>query len=161
MGILKITSIIFFIVLSSCREPRIYRHEYDHKRINIENWDLKQDTIKKAVLYSYKKNSNFKILEGKFTQVKVTNNDSRNFISLLFDSLPIINLKKDYKLIINDTVTYRLKNINTSYSISRDGPNRIDSLYNMIKSFNLNNKEYKFDKPRVFLIPKDAYTIEK
>ena len=163
MDILKTISLIilFIFLFIACKRVRRTRSNYEHKEINIKNWNIKENPIEKASLLCYSKGTDFKNIERTVVATAIIDDyQSRKITSLTFDSLPII-LTKNYKLMINDTIIYKMKNIKIDYSIVGYGPNHIDTVYNMIKSMSINNKVYKFDKPRIFTIPKDAYTIEK
>ncbi|WP_103867116.1 hypothetical protein [Aquimarina sp. I32.4] len=163
MDILKITSVIitFLFLFINCKDVKRRGYNYEHKEINLKNWNVKENPIEKVSLLCYKKGTDFKTLETTVVATAIIDDyKNRKMTSLAFDSLPIL-LNKNYKLTINDTIIYNIKNIKTDYRIDGHGPNIIDTVHNMIRSFNINNKEYNFDKPRNFLIPKDAYIIEK
>ncbi|MCD8416017.1 hypothetical protein LNJ07_11680 [Tenacibaculum dicentrarchi] len=161
MGILKTISIMitFLFLFIACKDVKRRGYNYEHREINLKNWNIKEIPIEKASLLWYKKGTDFKILERTFVSTVIIDDyKSRKMTSLVFDSLPII-LNKNYKLIINDTIIYSIKDIKTDYRIDGHGPNIIDTVHNMIKSININEKKYIFDKPRVFTIPKEAYKI--
>ena len=159
LKIIKITTVL--LLLYSCRDIKYQTYIYPHKHINIENWNIKEKPVKSAVLFCYKKDSDFKILEKKISFIKAVDNyRSHKMVCISFDSLHSINLNKDYKLIINDSLIYKLKDIKTSYTVMYHGSNNIDSVYNLMKSININDLIYKYEKPRHFFIPKDTYTLK-
>lgn len=159
MGTLKLNSIVLIIILliSSCADPEIIRYDYVHNRLAIENWDIKKDTITNAELYCYEKNNNFdKLMFISYLDTIFDRYDSHKWTYLTFHSFPDIKTDKDYKLVINDTIEYKISNIETSYIIKYHMPVSVDSVYNMIKSMNINGREYIFETPRIFIIPNDV-----
>lgn len=162
MDILRLTKIILLILLflTSCREVERNRYDYNHKKIVLEQWDSKNTHIYKISLVQYEKGTNFSSEKKEYKLDSVFDYTKEHDAIFLRFLSPILT-DKDYKLTINDSVTYRLKDIETSYKIKPYMPLSIDSVYNMIKSININGKEYFFDKPRVFTIPKEAHSSEK
>ena len=164
MGILKITSIMisFLLLFIACKDVDRIGYNFEHRRIYLKNWNIKENPIEKVILDCYTNETNFKNIERTAVATAITDDYvTRKFTSLTFDSLPIIPTNRDYKLTINDTIIYNIKNIKTDYKIKAHMPLSIDTMHNMIKSIHINNKEYKFDKPRNFLIPEKSYIIEK
>ncbi|MRM83038.1 hypothetical protein [Riemerella anatipestifer] len=156
MDILKSTKVLFLIllILFSCREIPRTRSEAEHKTIVLRNWDLKKFPIHKVSLKSYQKGSDFTIQELEFMLDSVA--DAKYNEAIYLEFYAKMPMDKDYKLTINDSVLYMIKDIETSYVITPYMPSAIDSTYNMIKSLNINGKEYIFEQPRVFQIPKEA-----
>ena len=112
MAILKQSKwiIIFFsIILITCRKPIIKKYDYIHKELRIDNWDKKKESIYKVVLYQYKKDTEFQFLEKKAKAIEPFYYiEHRKVVVFNFDSIPIISTNKDYKLVINDTITYKI-----------------------------------------------------
>lgn len=162
MDILKLIKIVLLslVCLTSCRDIKRERYDVEHEKIVLQQWDLKNNPIHKVSLLQYEKEINFSSKKQEYELDSVADyTKDHNAIFLRFLS-PILT-DKDYQLIINDSVTYKIKNIKTSYKIMPYVPLSIDSAYNMIKSMNINGKEYVFDEPIVFTIPKEAYVVEK
>ncbi|WP_103867115.1 hypothetical protein [Aquimarina sp. I32.4] len=161
MDILKLIRIILLILvfLTSCREIKRNKYDYNHKEIVLKNWNLKKNPIHKISLVQYKEKTNFTSFEREHKLDTVLDySKGHNAVFLQYSDSILTN--KDHQLTINDSAIYRIKDIQTSYIISPYVPLSIDSVYNMIKYMNINGKKYIFDKPRVFTIPKEAHSLE-
>ncbi len=161
MVTLKIISALTLSIIFSGCGIKYYDDYEEYNYISVKNW-VKIPMPKKAYIAMYAKNTNFKILEkqdDQFTaELDTIYNKIDNYLSIYFKGFKTFPIDKDYILILDNKIRYKISDIHCHTLIRGRGSLSKDRIHNTIDTLKINGRYYRMGN---FMVPKEAGEIIK